>query len=91
MSVSDGKNGLVSGVGNTPFMGPDIVYKVQCLVQMKQLDVVVSPPTFVWDPYMTLTNVTFDPDPKSNGSRDMNFYQPRSRGDNVFGSVSVFA
>ena len=22
MSVSDGKNGLVSGVGNTPFMGP---------------------------------------------------------------------
>ena len=30
---------------------------------MKQLDVVVSPPDFVWDPYMALTNVTFDPDP----------------------------
>ncbi len=73
---------------------------------MKQLDVVVSPPAFVWDPYFRLTNVTFGPDPcdlwpwylwslisrsrsemissmyhhtkfeppKSNGSRDMNFY-----------------
>ena len=64
---------------------------------MKQLDVVLSPPAFVLDPRMTLTNVTFDPDPcdlwswylsdinnvhhhtkfeqpKSNGSRDMNFY-----------------
>ena len=28
---------------------------------MKQLDVVVSPPALVWDPYLTLTNVTFDP------------------------------
>ncbi len=31
--------------------------------KMKQLDVVVIPSAFVWDPYMTLTNVTFDPDP----------------------------
>ncbi len=30
---------------------------------MRQLDVVVSPPAFVWDPYLILTNVTFDPDP----------------------------
>ncbi len=39
---------------------------------MKQLDVVVSPPaflwnpyltlTFLWDPYLTLTNVIFDLD-----------------------------
>ncbi len=29
-------------------------------IRMKQLDVVVSPPAFVWFPYMTLTNVTFD-------------------------------
>ena len=27
---------------------------------MKQLDVVVSPPAFVWDPNLTLTHVTFD-------------------------------
>ncbi len=30
---------------------------------MKQLDVVVSPPAFVWNPYLTLTHVTFDLDP----------------------------
>ncbi len=29
---------------------------------MKQLDVVVSPPAFVWDPYLALTRVTFDLD-----------------------------
>ncbi len=29
----------------------------------KHLYIVVSPPAFVWDPYMTLTNMTFDPDP----------------------------
>ena len=29
---------------------------------MKQLDVVVSPPAFLWDPYLTLTNVIFDLD-----------------------------
>ncbi len=28
--------------------------------QMKQLDVVVSPPAFLWDPYLTLTNVILD-------------------------------
>ncbi len=27
--------------------------------EMKQLDVVVSPPAFVWDPNLTLTHVTF--------------------------------
>ena len=27
MSVSDGKSGLVSGVENTPFMGPNIIWK----------------------------------------------------------------
>ncbi len=45
--------------------------------QMKQLDVVVSPSAFLWDPYLTLTNIhhhtKFEP-PKSNGSRDINFY-----------------
>ncbi len=52
---------------------------------MKQLNIVVSPTAFVWDPYFTLTNVTIDPDPcdlwpwylwplTSNSSRDMNFY-----------------
>ncbi len=30
---------------------------------MKQLDVDVSPPAFVWNPYLTLTLVTFDLDP----------------------------
>ncbi len=30
--------------------------------KMKQLDVVVSPPAFLWDPYLTLTNVIFDLD-----------------------------
>ncbi len=30
---------------------------------MKQLDVDVSPPAFLWDPYLTLANVTFDLDP----------------------------
>ncbi len=29
-------------------------------VRMKQLDVVVSPQVFVWDPNLTLTQVTFD-------------------------------
>ncbi len=32
---------------------------------MKQLDVVVSPPAFVWDPNLTLTHVTFNLDPCS--------------------------
>ncbi len=27
---------------------------------MKQLDVAVSPPAFIWDPNLTLTHVTFD-------------------------------
>ncbi len=31
--------------------------------QMKQFDVVVSPPAFVGNPYLTLTHVTFDLDP----------------------------
>ncbi len=30
---------------------------------MKQLDVVVSPPAFVRNPYLTLTHVTIDLDP----------------------------
>ncbi len=30
---------------------------------MKQLDVVVSPSAFVWNPHLTLTHVTFDLDP----------------------------
>ncbi len=33
-------------------------------VKMKQPDVVVSPPAFVWDPYLTLTHVTSDLDPR---------------------------
>ncbi len=35
---------------------------IQKKVEMKQLDVVVSPPAFLWDPYLTLTNVIFDLD-----------------------------
>ncbi len=31
-------------------------------IQMKQLDVVVSPPAFLWDSYLTLTNVIFELD-----------------------------
>ncbi len=29
---------------------------------MKQLDVDVSPPAFLWDPHLNLTDVTFDLD-----------------------------
>ena len=29
---------------------------------MKQLDVVMSPPAFLWDPHLTLTHVIFDLD-----------------------------
>ena len=32
------------------------------LNQMKQLDVVVSPPAFLQNPYLTLISVTYDPD-----------------------------
>ncbi len=35
---------------------------VNAKLLMKQLDVVVSPPAFLWDPYLTLTNVIFDLD-----------------------------
>ncbi len=31
---------------------------------MKQLDVVVSPPAFFWNPYLTLTYMSFDLDPR---------------------------
>ncbi len=31
---------------------------------MKQLDVDVSPPAFVWNPYLTLTQMTFDLGPR---------------------------
>ncbi len=34
----------------------------QLLYLMKQLNVVVSPPAFLWDPYLTLTHVIFDLD-----------------------------
>ncbi len=30
---------------------------------MKQLDVVVSPPAYVWNPYLTFIHATFDLDP----------------------------
>ena len=32
------------------------------MLKMKQLDVVVSPPAFLWDPYLTLTYEIFDLD-----------------------------
>ena len=35
----------------------------RCPLMMKQLEVVVSPPAFVWDPNLTLNRVTFDLDP----------------------------
>ena len=31
--------------------------------KMRQLDVDVSPPAFLWDLYLTLANVTFDLNP----------------------------
>ena len=45
---------------------------------MKQLDVDVSPPALVWNPYLTFTNVTFDLDTffchhMSNSLGDMNY------------------
>ncbi len=33
------------------------------ILKMKQLDVVMSPPAFVRNPYLTLTHVTFELDP----------------------------
>ncbi len=48
---------------------------------MKQLDVDVSPPAFLWNPYLSLVNVTFDINvhhhtklcgPGSDGTWDMN-------------------
>ncbi len=70
----------------------------QHLGKIKQLDIVISPPAFVWNPYLTETSnshakytflgyefnlvnfviryhhhTKFGP-PKSNGSRDINFY-----------------
>ncbi len=50
---------------------------------MKQLDVVVSPPAFLWDRYLTLTNVIFDLD-MSNSSRNINFYLV------IFGPMNYF-
>ena len=41
---------------------------------MKQLDVVVSPPAFLWDPYLTLTHVIFE----------LNFYLV------IFGPMNYF-
>ncbi len=37
MSVSDGKNGLVSGVGNTPFMGPTDTLVCACVDERMSL------------------------------------------------------
>ena len=34
-----------------------------CRLPMKQLDVIVSPPAFIWDPNLTLIHVTFNLDP----------------------------
>ncbi len=36
--------------------------KYKFILSMKQLDVVVSPPAFLWDPYLTLTYEIFDLD-----------------------------
>ncbi len=33
------------------------------LIKMKQLDIVMSSPAFVWDPNLTLTHVIFDLNP----------------------------
>ncbi len=41
---------------------------------MKQLDVVVSPPAFIRNPYLTLTHVTFDLDPGLLVALSMNFF-----------------
>ena len=44
-------------------------------IKMKQLDVVVSPPAYVWDPNLTLTHVTLDLDPRDllTSRSSMNF------------------
>ena len=41
---------------------------------MKQLDVVVSPPAFIWNPYLTLTHVTFDHEFFSSNFFLVNYY-----------------
>ncbi len=45
--------------------------KKPCRRKMKQLDVVVSPPAFVWDIDLTLTHLTFDLDPGTNTAFDL--------------------
>ncbi len=37
-------------------------HEIHLKAEMKQLDGVVSPPAFLWDPYLTLINVIFDLD-----------------------------
>ena len=39
------------------------IHMLRCICEMKQLDAEMSPLTFIWIPYMTLANVTFDLDP----------------------------
>ncbi len=34
--------------------------EIRAISEMKQLDVVVSPPTFLWDPYLTLIVIFID-------------------------------
>ncbi len=38
-------------------------WNIKTMKKIRQLDVVVSPPAFLWDPNLTLTHVTFDLDP----------------------------
>ena len=40
---------------------PFITQKTQPKTLMKQLDIVVSPPAFLWDPYLTLTDLDLWP------------------------------
>ena len=54
--MSDGKNGAVSGVGNTPFMGP--IMSTRDVLKM-QLDVEMSPSANIF----TLTHLTAGLDP----------------------------
>ena len=44
------------------YMSPPCISTGVLKNKMKQLDGVVSPPAFLWDPYVTVPNVIFDLD-----------------------------
>ena len=55
---------LAYNSGNKPsFQNPTKnLFAQRFIHEMKQLDIVVNPPAFLWDPYLTLPHVIFDLD-----------------------------